>query len=308
MLSAKFRVVFILLFIFQDGAEGWRRRRRRQCTRQDCQVSSWDSWNSCSASTCGRRGSQSRSRSITSYASCGGSSCPELYESRQCYGSTTENCQLSSWSQWSACPAIRCGSSAMQTSTRHRITTEKCGGWCTSTFRKTRMCLRASVNCELSSWSEWSTCNGMVCTAGKGAQVSFRNKIVKETCGGTCTSTLRKTRSCSNSIARKAVECQMSPWSEWGDCMRTSCQLSGIQASTRYKTVKEECKGTCKYALHQTRSCAKPELPCFNGGTYKPKMTGCVCMQDYSGVCCEKSPQGLYEFKCELYAYWVVIT
>ena len=191
---------------------------------------------------------------------------------------------------------MKCGSSSMQTSTRHRITTEKCGGWCTSTFRKTRMCLRGPVNCELSSWSEWSTCDGTVCTAGLGAQVSFRNKIVKETCGGTCTSTLRMTQSCFNSITRKAVECQVSPWSQWGDCARTSCQLHGFQASTRYTTVKEECKGTCKYVLRQTRSCAKPELPCFNGGTYKPSITGCVCRQDYSGVCCEKSPQGLYEW------------
>ncbi|XP_015757952.1 PREDICTED: spondin-1-like isoform X2 [Acropora digitifera] len=293
MISAKFLVVFILLIIFQDGAKSWRRRRRRRyCPRQDCQVSSWYSWNSCSASRCGRQGSQSRSRSVTSQASCGGSSCPDLYESRQCYGSTSENCQLSSWSQWGACPTMRCGSSAMQTSTRHRITTEKCGGWCTSTFRKTRMCLRGRVNCELSSWSEWSTCDGTVCTAGRGAQVSFRNKLINEICGGTCTSTLRMTRSCSNSITRKAVECQVSPWSQWGNCTRTSCQLSGFQASTRNKTVKEECKGTCKYALHQKRSCAKPELPCFNGGKYKPNITGCVCMQGYSGVCCEKSPQG----------------
>ncbi|XP_074623201.1 spondin-1-like [Acropora palmata] len=202
---------------------------------------------------------------VTGYASCGGASCSDLHESRQCYGSTPENCQLSSWSQWSACTAKKC----VQTSTRHRISTEKCGGWCTSTFRTTRLCRRGSVNCELSSWSEWSTCNGTVCTAGHGTQVSFRNKTIKETCGGTCTSTLRRTRNCFNSITRKPAECQVSPWSEWGDCKRTLCQLSGIQARTRYETVKDECKGTCKYALHQTRPCAKPELPCFNGGTYK---------------------------------------
>ena len=191
MLSAKFLLVFILPFIFHDGAESWRRRRRRRaCTPRDCQVSSWYSWNSCSVSTCGRQGYQSRSRSVASSASCGGASCPYLYESRHCYGSSSENCQLSSWSQWSACTAIRCGSSAMQTSTRHRITTEKCGGWCTTIFRKIQKCVRGPANCELSSWSEWNTCNGTVCTAGHGTQVSFRNKTIKERCGGTCNSTL----------------------------------------------------------------------------------------------------------------------
>ena len=145
MLSAKCLVVFILLFSqFQNGAESWRRRRRRSCTPQDCQVSSWHSWNSCSVSKCGQQGSQSRSRSVTGYASCGGASCSQLHESRQCYGSTPENCQLSSWSQWSACNAKKC----VQTSTRHRISTEKCGGWCTSTFRKTRMCPQAPDNCS----------------------------------------------------------------------------------------------------------------------------------------------------------------
>ena len=282
-------------------------RESRQCkgsTAQNCELSLWSEWSSCSVSKCGRRGSQTRSRSITTYPSCGGNTCPSnLRESRLCYGSRLENCQLSSWSDWGACPAIRCGSSAMQTSTRHRVITEKCGGWCTSTFRKTRMCLRPPVNCKLSSWSEWSTCSGTACTAGHGTQVSFRHKTIKEICGGTCTSTLRKTRNCFNSITRKAVECQLSPWSEWGDCKRTSCQLSGIQTRTRKKTVKEECPGTCKYELHQTKLCTQSQRPCFNGGTYKPNITGCVCMQGYSGVCCEKSSQGsdgLYErvFSC----------
>ena len=39
MVLANFLVVFILLFIFQDGAQSWcRTRRSRQGTRQDCQV------------------------------------------------------------------------------------------------------------------------------------------------------------------------------------------------------------------------------------------------------------------------------
>ena len=164
--------------------------------------------------------------------------------------------------------------------------------WCTSTFRKTRMCFSRPVNCKLSSWSEWNTCNGTVRIAGHGTQVSFRHKSIKELCGGTCTSALRRTRNWFTSITRKSVECQLSPWSEWGDCERTSCQLSGIQTRTRNKTVKEECPGTCKYALHQAKLCTQSQRPCFNGGTYKPNITECVGMQGYSGVCCEKSAQG----------------
>lgn len=113
MVLGKFLIVFILLFIFQDGT-----RRSRQGTRQDCQVSSWNSWSSCSAST------RFRPRSVSSSASSRGGSYPDFCESWQCYGSSIENCQLSSWSKWRACSAIRCGSSTMQTRTRHRITTK----------------------------------------------------------------------------------------------------------------------------------------------------------------------------------------
>ena len=236
MLSAKFLVVFILLFIFQDGAKSKRTTRRRaSCQQQDCVVSAW--------------------------------------------------------SMWSACTAIKCSSWGTQTRTRVKIIAEKCRGQCRKILRDKRFCRRGPVNCEFSSWSEWSTCDGTVCTGGHGTQVVFRN--IK--CEGTCTWTSHMTRSCFNSMTRKARECQVGPWSQWGNCTRSSCQLSGFQARTRKKTVKEECKGTCKDALHDTTSCAKPELPCFNGGKYKPNITGCVCMQGYSGVCCEKSPQGLYD-------------
>ena len=114
----------------------------RQCYGSkpvDCQVSSWNSWSSCSTDTCGQQGLQRRSRTVASSASCGGAACPTLDETRQCYGSKQVDCQVSSWSQWSACP-ITCGVSGIQSSTRHRIIAEKCGGACPYTLRKTRQC------------------------------------------------------------------------------------------------------------------------------------------------------------------------
>ena len=130
-----------VLFILVDYSDAWfsRRRRRRSCSPQDCQVSEWSYWSSCSASQCVQHGSQSRSRTEESSPSCGGAPCPDLKETRQCYGTTPVNCQLSSWSEWSAC-TTSCGVSGTQSSSRHRITTEQCGGTCTSTFRKTRAC------------------------------------------------------------------------------------------------------------------------------------------------------------------------
>ena len=98
MLSAKKSFLLLVAFlVFTDHSDAWQRRRR--CPLQNCQVSSWSYWSSCSASQCIRHGSQSRSRTEETSPSCGGAPCPELYETRQCYGTTPIDCQLSSWSE-----------------------------------------------------------------------------------------------------------------------------------------------------------------------------------------------------------------
>ena len=130
-------VILVALLIFVHRSDAWRRRRR--CPVRDCQVSSWSPWSSCSVGQCGQQGSQSRSRHVELSSSCGGAQCPDLHETRQCYSTYRVDCQLSSWSEWSAC-TVPCGVSGTQDSTRHRIVIEQCGGTCTSTFRKTRAC------------------------------------------------------------------------------------------------------------------------------------------------------------------------
>ena len=144
MLSAKITVLILLaFFIVFHQTDAWRRRRRRRCPPRDCEVSSWSSWSWCSADQCGQQGSQRRTRTVVSSSSCGGAGCPALDQTRQCFGSKAVNCQLSSWSEWSAC-TTPCGVSGIQSTARHRVITEQCGGICTSTFRKTRACLELS--------------------------------------------------------------------------------------------------------------------------------------------------------------------
>ncbi len=130
-----FLVMLLASLVFVDHSDA----RRRSCSPRNCQVSSWSSWSPCSASWCGTQGSQGRSRTLTTTSACGGAPCPDLRERRQCYGTRPVNCQLSSWSEWSAC-TTPCGISGTQSSARHRITTEQCGGTCNSMFHKTRAC------------------------------------------------------------------------------------------------------------------------------------------------------------------------
>ena len=53
-------------------------------TVEDCVVSPWSSWSSCSSS-CGP-GTSSRERTVTRRESNGGVSCPDLHQSRKCNG------------------------------------------------------------------------------------------------------------------------------------------------------------------------------------------------------------------------------
>ena len=138
-------ILFLLLLVVAFHNTKASRRRRRSCSVVHCSVSHWSLWSSCK---CEQLGSQFRSRSIITTPSCGGNACPSnLRESRHCFADA-ENCQLSSWSQWSACTALTCEtSSGMQTSSRHKIKEEKCGGRCTTTFRKTRSCIQSRLPC-----------------------------------------------------------------------------------------------------------------------------------------------------------------
>ena len=197
MVSGKVLILVIVvgLLIFVHQSDAWGRRRRRRCPVQNCQVSSWSSWSACSASECGQQGSQSRSRQQESSASCGGAPCPDLHETRHCYGNTPRDCQVSAWSPWSSCSAAQCGQQGSQSKSRTQISSSACGGAQCPNLHETRLCYgNKLVDCQLSSWSQWSACTTPCGVSG--TQHSDRQRTVTEQCGGTCTSTFRKTRAC----------------------------------------------------------------------------------------------------------------
>ncbi|XP_068740906.1 spondin-1-like [Montipora capricornis] len=254
----------------------------RQCYGSkpvDCQVSSWDSWSSCSTDTCGQQGSQRRSRTVTSSPSCGGAACPTLDETRQCYGSKPVDCQVSSWDSWSSCSTDTCGQQGSQRRSRTVTSSPSCGGAACPTLDETRQCYGSKpVDCQVSSWDSWSSCSTDTC-GQQGSQRRSRTVTSSASCGGAACPTLDETRQCYGS---KQVDCQVSSWSQWSACPIT-CGVSGIQSSARNRIITEKCGGACPYTLRKTRQCQN--ITCLNGGTLQEQ--SCSCKEGYTGDCCE---------------------
>ena len=82
-MTSKYFWILVVLSMLANQTEGWRRRRRRRCPRINCAVTTFKQWSSCSL-PCGNGGTQTRTRTVSRYPSCGGSSCPPLIETRAC--------------------------------------------------------------------------------------------------------------------------------------------------------------------------------------------------------------------------------
>ena len=137
-MSSKQILLLLFLMILISQVVSRRRRRRRSCSRVDCQVAPWSSWSACSEVQCGKWGSRERTRTIQIPPLCGGTPCPLQRQVESCQGTLRVHCKLSSWSKWSACSQV-CGGS--QTSTRHVVTNEQCGGTpCNTTLSKRQPC------------------------------------------------------------------------------------------------------------------------------------------------------------------------
>lgn len=137
-----FLFAFFIILMGPSGSSAWRRRRRRRwCYRQNCVLSSWTNSGSCSR-TCGY-GTILQTRSIRTYPSCGGTSCPSPYSSQRrryvnCYTRCCPVSCLYSWNSWSACTG--CGIST-QSRTMRITRNPSCGGTsCPSTRRQTQSC------------------------------------------------------------------------------------------------------------------------------------------------------------------------
>ena len=92
----------------------------------DCVVSAWSDWSACSLN-----GTQTRTRTVITPASGGGTACPVLEETQNC----PVDCVVSEWSEWSVC------SGGTQTRTRTIVTPALNGGATCPVLEETQPCV-----------------------------------------------------------------------------------------------------------------------------------------------------------------------
>ncbi|XP_076821043.1 SCO-spondin-like [Clavelina lepadiformis] len=247
------------------------------CCPVDCKLGPWSSFDYCSATCDG--GLQTRSRAIQTTSSCGGSICTEpLSESRECNTQCCAvNCIWGGWQEWSGC--TKTCNSGLRTRTRTIAKVSTCGGEeCTGESAEEETCndVCCPVNCRLSDWSMWSSCDR---ECGLGTRTRNRTIDVVGSCGGTaCEDLAEQSESCNQRCC--PVDCQVSPWTPWSNCS-TQCGPSGTSTRERFIQVQSSCEGlSCPDDLIENRPCNRF---CFNG---EIRSTECFCELGWRGTCC----------------------
>lgn len=138
----------------------------------NCVLSDWSEWSVCD------EGTQTRTRTVITPASNGGTPCGPLTETRSC----AVDCVVSDWSEWSECIE------GTRTRTRTVITPALNGGTPCPVLTETEAC---PVDCVVSEWSAWSDCNPETYT-----RTRTRTVLVPAQNGGIPCPVLTETEAC----------------------------------------------------------------------------------------------------------------
>jgi Spondin-like TSP1 domain/Thrombospondin type 1 domain len=224
---------------------------------ENCEVSKWGEWSACSKE-CGG-GQRTRTRTVTKPKLYDGDPCPPLVEVSKCNEQPCpQHCEVTDWFPWTQCSAT-CGPGT-QTRARSVLAPALHGGTeCPEPLKEEKACevTPCPVHCEVTAWSDWSTCSA---TCGPGTQTRSRSVVKEAASGGrACPSPgeLTETRPCTE---RACNDCKVSEWTDWSACTK-ACGGGGSQTRTRTITAQAEKGGAaCPTQLTEERECGK--APC----------------------------------------------
>ena len=105
------------------------------------------------------------------------------------------------------------------------------------------------VDCEVSSWTAWSSCTASCGNTGRASRT--RHVTRQQKCSGNDCPWLSENRDCNRVCC--PVNCVYS-WGVWSSCKGT-CGPNGEQTSLRIISQKERCGGTCNVNPSRKRTC-----------------------------------------------------
>jgi hypothetical protein len=162
--------------------------------------------------------------------------------------SRTKSSKACEWSTWSPCDAT-CGQEGKQT--RRSCNKEETLP-CESNVECRNRWSNQNVECQMSNWSSWSTCD-----ADCGAGQRQRTRVILDTNGDQCDQSLLETELCSGT--RCPSDCTVSDWSEWTACS-ANCG-TGDRRRTRLIIDKADNGGKCDQSVFETESCSGAFCP-----------------------------------------------
>eukprot|EP00928_Gymnodinium_smaydae_P045194 TRINITY_DN30156_c0_g2_i1.p1 TRINITY_DN30156_c0_g2~~TRINITY_DN30156_c0_g2_i1.p1 ORF type:complete len:1295 (+),score=233.08 TRINITY_DN30156_c0_g2_i1:148-4032(+) len=222
--------------------------------KEECEVSDWGEWSSCSA-MCGTA-QKSRTRFLTTQADCK----THLEEVADCGlpPCKTVDCVWHDWAEWSSC-SCKCGGGQRSRDRMLKQTPSKGGLPCNLTDKEqvepcnTQKCNSAPcIDGEWGQWSEWEQCSS-TCRGG----LTWRNRPIEREanyCGQPVSGMGRETASCNeDQPCADTSPCTFADWSDWSECSK---ECDGMQHRSR--VVSQHARGggeQCEGDLKQSQSC-----------------------------------------------------
>jgi hypothetical protein len=253
-----------------DGGDACPPDKREACPRvekQDCEWSSWSSWDD---SGCGcNGGTMTRRRAKKTEANdCGKDCSGKAVETASCEPPKVVHCEWGEWSPWGKCKS-QCGKERATRERKEKVLQNKCGKPCSGAKQDEKVidCPYPEPENAKCEWGEWSDCVAMKACATTGEQKrNFKQLRAPNNCplAKTCAEMGWKlqTKTCTPPTCPPKCEKQDCKWewTSWGEC---DDPCGGFQTRTKQILAQPECNGeACPPSKPEKKKCGLEPFDC----------------------------------------------